>query len=144
MNIAVFGAYGQLGRSLKDISHNYPDTNFIFTDIDTLDISDYDAIANFVSENHPDVFINCAAYTAVDKAEQEKELAMRLNAHAVGHLADIAKKNAIFLVHISTDYVFDGKGYKPYSEDDKTCPLSVYGMTKRVGEELIFSSGCRA
>ncbi|MDR2407875.1 MAG: dTDP-4-dehydrorhamnose reductase [Bacteroidales bacterium] len=144
MNIAVFGAYGQLGRSIRDICDKYPQTNFIFTDMDTVDISDYDAIENFVYKNRPNIFINCAAYTAVDKAEQEKELAMRLNAHAVDNLARIAKKNAIFMIHISTDYVFDGKGYKPYFEDDKTCPLSVYGLTKRVGEEVILSSGCRA
>jgi dTDP-4-dehydrorhamnose reductase len=144
MNIAVFGAYGQLGQSIRNIAPDYPHTNFIFTDIDTLDISDYDAVADFVFKNHPDVLINCAAYTAVDKAEQEKELAMRLNALAVDNLAKIAKKNAIFMIHISTDYVFDGKGYKPYLEEDKTCPLSVYGLTKRTGEKAILSSGCRA
>jgi dTDP-4-dehydrorhamnose reductase len=144
MNIAVFGAYGQLGQSIRNIAPDYPHINFIFTDIDTLDISDYEAMANFVFKNHPDVFINCAAYTAVDKAEQEKDVAMQLNALAVGNLAEIAKKNAIFMIHISTDYVFDGKGYKPYREDDKTGPLSVYGLTKRRGEEVILLSGCRA
>jgi dTDP-4-dehydrorhamnose reductase len=143
-NIAVFGAYGQLGLSIMNISYDYPQYHFIFTDVGVLDISDYNAIEKFVSLFHPDIFINCAAYTAVDKAEQEKDLAMQLNALAVDNLATIANKNEILLIHISTDYVFDGKGYKPYREEDKTCPVSIYGQTKRKGEEVVLSSGCRA
>jgi dTDP-4-dehydrorhamnose reductase len=142
--IAVLGAYGQLGQSIMNIYHNYPQYHFIFTDMDTLDIANDDAVNDFVSEHHPDIFINCAAYTAVDRAETEKGLAMRLNAFAVDHLATIAKKHSIFMIHISTDYVFDGRGNKPYREDEQTCPVSVYGRTKRGGEEAILSSGCRA
>ncbi|MDR1459737.1 MAG: dTDP-4-dehydrorhamnose reductase [Bacteroidales bacterium] len=144
MNITVFGANGQLGKSIRDISSNYPEYTFNFTDIDILDISDYDAINAFVLENRPDIFINCAAYTAVDRAETEKEQAMRLNARAVENLATIAAKNNIFMVHISTDYVFNGKGYKPYKEEDETDPVSVYGLTKRMGEQSILASECRA
>jgi dTDP-4-dehydrorhamnose reductase len=142
--IAIFGAYGQLGRSINDISTHYGQYRFIFTDMDTLNISDDDAVEDFVSVNRPDIFINCAAYTAVDKAEEERESAMELNAHAVVHLADVAKQRDIFMVHVSTDYVFNGKGYKPYREDAQTNPVSVYGQTKLAGEEGILASGCRA
>jgi dTDP-4-dehydrorhamnose reductase len=144
MKIAVLGAYGQLGRSIADIAGNYPQHDFIFTDIDTLDIVCSDAVVDFVCRHHPDVLINCVAYTAVDKAETDREQAMQLNADAVGNLIRIAAANNIFLVHISTDYVFDGKGYKPYREEDKTSPLSVYGTTKRKGEQLILDYSCPA
>ncbi len=144
MNITVLGAYGQLGRSIKDLSANYSQYDFLFTDMDTLDISNYQAIKDFVISNNPDVFINCAAYTAVDKAESEGELAMQLNVHAVANLAEIATENNILMIHVSTDYVFDGKGYKPYKEDDKTNPVSVYGLSKWKGEQAVMASQCRA
>jgi dTDP-4-dehydrorhamnose reductase len=88
--------------------------------------------------------INCAAYTAVDKAEIDKEIAKQLNTYAVENLAKVAQMKDIFIIHISTDYVFDGRGYKPYQEYDETNPLSVYGSTKQAGEQALLASGCRA
>lgn len=142
MKILVLGAYGQLGRSLKDIAGNYSQYNFIFTDVDSLDITDFDWVADFISEQKPNVIINCAAYTAVDKAESEQEQALMLNATVVENLAQIAQKNKIFLVHVSTDYVFDGKGFRPYNEDNFTAPVSVYGKTKWLGEQAIMNNSC--
>ena len=142
MNIIVLGAYGQLGKSLEDISANYSQYNFIFTDIDTLDISNYHLVEVFIAKQQPAVIINCAAYTAVDKAESEQEQVLLLNANVVDNLSKIALENDIFLVHISTDYVFDGKGHLPYKEDDKTCPLSVYGKTKLLGEQAMMKHFC--
>ena len=144
MNIAVFGAYGQLGRSIKDIHKDYPQHNFIFTDEDEVDITENGQIEDFVAEHKPQVFINCAAYTAVDKAEKYKQQAFDLNTCAVGLLALIAAENDIFLLHVSTDYVFNGKNYKPYKESDKSIWLSVYGGSKRRGEINILKSKCRA
>ena len=143
MNIIVTGAHGQLGRSINDISCHFPQYNFTFTDIDTLDISDYRAVELFFLEQQPDIIINCAAYTAVDKAETEPQQAMSINANVVDNLAKLACKNNIFFIHISTDYVFDGKGYKPYKEDDTTNPLSVYGKTKLSGEQAMQKQSCR-
>ena len=144
MNIAVFGAEGQLGKSLQDIHSDYPQYKFIFTDVDRVDITDYNQVTDFVSGYKPNIFINCAAYTAVDKAETENIGAEKLNVYAVENLAKIAAENNIFFLHISTDYVFNGKSYKPYSECDNTDPVSVYGLTKRNGELSILSSKCRA
>ena len=143
MNIIVTGAHGQLGRSINDISCHFLQYNFTFTDIDTLDISDYRAVELFFLEQQPDIIINCAAYTAVDKAETEPQQAMSINANVVDNLAKLACKNNIFFIHISTDYVFDGKGYKPYKEDDTTNPISVYGKTKLSGEQAMQKQGCR-
>ena len=144
MEIVVFGAKGQLGRSIMDISYNYPQHHFLFTDIDTVDITQYDQIANFVSRNYPNVFINCAAYTAVDKAQNDLKGAKELNTTAVGNLAKIAAENNIFLVHISTDYIYDGKQNRPYKETDNVHPLSVYGRTKWKGEVAVLKSLCRS
>ena len=142
MKILILGAYGQLGCSLKDIAGNYSQHDFIFTDVDSLDITDFNWVDNFISEQKPDVIINCAAYTAVDKAESEQEQALLVNANVVENLAQIAQKNNIFLVHISTDYVFDGKGYRPYNENHSTAPVSVYGKTKLLGEQAIMNNPC--
>jgi len=142
--IAVFGADGQLGRSIKDISKNYPQYNFIFTDINELDITNYNQIKDFVSKHQPQIFINCAAYTAVDRAEAEYVQARKLNELAVEYLAKIAAENNIFLLHVSTDYVFNGQGYKPYKEDDEMEPQSIYGKTKMMGERSINDIDCRA
>ena len=142
MKIVILGAYGQLGRSLENLSVNYSQYDFVFTDVDTLDISDYNAIETFVAEQNPDVIINCAAYTAVDKAESEEERALLINATVVDNLSRLASQNGIFFVHISTDYVFDGKTYMPYKENDLTSPLSVYGKTKRMGEQAMMNHSC--
>ena len=144
MEIVVFGANGQLGQSIMDVSHNYPQHHFLFTDIDTVDVTKYDEIAYFVSKNYPNVFINCSAYTSVDKAQNDVKGAKELNYNAVNNLAKIAAENNIFLVHISTDYIYDGKQNRPYRETDNVHPLSVYGRTKWKGEVAVLKSLCRA
>ncbi len=139
LNILVTGSNGQLGRSIEDIHDQY-DYRFYFTDKKTLDISNEKQIQDFVKQNSIDVIINCAAYTAVDKAEEEKELADKVNHLAVGNIAKICKESGIKLIHISTDYVFDGKNYKPYIESDLPNPKSVYGKRKLEGENAIIES----
>lgn len=133
-NILVTGGDGQLGSELREIASNYPEYNFLFTGVKTLDITNHTAVAAFVDSNNINVIINCAAYTAVDKAESEPELANAINHLAVANFAQIAKDNNIKLMHISTDYVFDGTNYKPYVETDVPNPQSVYGKTKLDGE----------
>ncbi len=134
LNILVTGSNGQLGSEITELSKTLED-NFFFTDYGTLDITDKDAIDSFVDTNKIDIIINCAAYTAVDKAEEDEKKADKINHLAVKHLAQISKEREIKLIHISTDYVFDGKNYKPYKEEDKTNPPSVYGKTKLAGEK---------
>ena len=132
--VLVTGSKGQLGSELKDL---VSDENFYFTDRDTLDIADKEAVEKFCKENSIDTIINCAAYTAVDKAEEDVENAEKINHLAVKYLAEVAKENGIKLVHVSTDYVFDGENFKPYVESDATNPNGVYGSTKLAGEEAI-------
>ena len=140
-NILITGAKGQLGCELQVlVEHNeyqIEDATFYFTDKDTLDITNQQELSEFVKVNEIDTIINCAAYTAVDQAEENESLASKVNAEAVENLAIIAKENNIFLIHISTDYVFDGNSYTPYKEDDQTNPQGTYGKTKLRGEELL-------
>jgi len=133
-NILVTGGNGQLASELREIAPNYQDYNFLFTDVKDLDVTNHTATASFIGRNNITVIINCAAYTAVDKAESEPELANAINHLAVANFAEIAKEQDIQLIHISTDYVFDGQNYKPYVESDLVCPQSVYGETKLAGE----------
>ena len=133
-NILVTGSDGQLGSEIREISSKYLNYNFFFTDVKYLDITDHKAALMFIESNKINVIINCAAYTAVDKAESEPELSNAINHLAVANFAQIAKDKNIKLVHISTDYVFDGIKYKPYVESDKPNPQSVYGQTKLNGE----------
>jgi len=135
-NILVTGSKGQLGSELESLSSNY-DYNFFFTPRDTLDISNQEDIKSFSKTNNITHIINCAAYTAVDKAEDEKELANAINHIAVKNIALISKELNISLIHISTDYVFDGTSHIPYKEDDTTNPNSIYGQTKLDGENVI-------
>jgi len=135
-NILVTGSNGQVGRELQALSSVY-EYNFYFTDRDSLDITDKYVVETFVKNNAIDIIINAAAYTAVDKAEEDKENADKVNHLATKYLAEIAKEHACKLIHISTDYVFDGKNYKPYNEDDITNPNSVYGATKLAGEKAM-------
>lgn len=136
LNILVTGANGQLGSEIQELSTNVK-ANFYFTDVDELDITDKVALENFIAKNEINTIINCAAYTAVDKAEENEELANLINNVAVRYLAEISKKNDIKMIHVSTDYIFNGENYKPYIEDDKPCPNSVYGETKLAGEKAL-------
>ncbi len=135
MKIIVTGAYGQLGNEIKVLSAMHPGWGFIFTDVDTLDITDENAVENLFQETKPDFVINCAAYTAVDKAESDGETAARINATAPGILAAAAKKTSAKLIHVSTDYVFSGDAFLPLTEDDRVNPTGVYGKTKLEGEK---------
>ena len=135
-NILVTGANGQLGNECKVLSAHYKDSNFVFTDVEELSITDVAAIEEIFSKHNFDYCINAAAYTAVDNAEKEVDLSMAINATAVGYLADICKKYNCRLIHISTDYVFDGENSIGYNEDDATAPINVYGATKLEGENL--------
>ena len=140
-NILVTGANGQLGSELRKIGFTALDDVF-FTDVAELDITSYEAVAKFVEEHEIDTIVNCAAYTAVDKAEDEPEAAAGINTEAVANLAKVANKQDCLLIHVSTDYVFNGMGEKPYTEKDRPEPVSVYGKTKLAGEEAIKKSGC--
>jgi dTDP-4-dehydrorhamnose reductase len=135
MKILVTGAYGQLGNEIKEISGNFPGWEFLFTDVDTLNITSDKAVSNYFHENLPDYVINCAAYTAVDKAETDIENATKINADAPGILAKNAKQISARIIHISTDYVFDGTAIKPLLETDIVNPTTVYGKTKLQGEQ---------
>jgi dTDP-4-dehydrorhamnose reductase len=136
-NILVTGSNGQLGSELKDLAPKYTNYNFVFTDLEQLDICNHIAVKQFITENNIKVIINCAAFTAVDKAEEQFEIADKINHFAVANFAQIAKENNIKLIHVSTDYVFDGNSHKPYSETDLPNPQSVYGKTKLDGEQAI-------
>lgn len=144
MRILVTGSYGQLGSELKELSDKYPGWEFLFTDADTLDITNEHAVDLYLNRNLPSLLINCAAFTAVDKAESETNAAHQINAIAPGILARMTKKHKAGFIHISTDYVFDGKGYKPYSEFDVVNPAGVYGKTKLAGERAIRSANVNA
>jgi len=135
-NILVTGANGQLGSEINKLSQNY-NYNLFFTCRDDLDITNKLEIETFCINNNINTIINCGAYTAVDKAEDDKENANSVNNLAVKYLAQISKENNISLIHISTDYVFDGTNHKPYTEDDKVKPIGVYGQTKLDGEDAI-------
>lgn len=136
LNILVTGSHGQLGSEIHELSHEYPNTYF-FTDKEELDITDAKALGQYIEHNAINAIINCAAYTTVDKAESEEELADKINHLAVKYLATIAKEHNIKLIHISTDYIFDGTSHKPYLETDTTSPQSVYGKTKLLGENAL-------
>ncbi|MBR1770103.1 MAG: dTDP-4-dehydrorhamnose reductase [Bacteroidales bacterium] len=134
MKILISGSKGQLGQTIKKISGNYAH-EFVFTDVEELDITSKEAITELVSKEKPDFFINAAAYTAVDNAEEEKDKCSLINHQAVENIASVCEKENIYFIHISTDYVFDGKSSHPYSTFDKANPLSVYGKTKFCGEK---------
>lgn len=133
-NILVTGSNGQLGNEIQNLAGTFKELRFIFTDVDDLDISKPSDISEFFDKNKVDFIINCAAFTAVDKAETNQVLANLLNAKSVGYLAEQANTHGAKLIHISTDYVFDGNHYLPYKEDDSLNPLSAYGKSKLNGE----------
>ena len=142
MNILVTGCNGQLGKEFQKISNIHTEHNWIFTDINELDICDKHSVNTFFTEKTLDVCINCAAYTAVDKAEDEEKKARTINATAVSNLAYACKSSNTLLIHISTDYVFDGTSERPYLESDLVSPNCVYGKTKAEGDQNIITSGC--
>lgn len=135
--ILVTGSSGQLGQSLQRVAKHSSQYQFTFVTRAELDLSQPDSITHYFNQYQFDVIINCAAYTAVDKAESDTELAYQINHIAVKQLAEIALKQQSFLIHISTDYVFDGQNYQPYLETDRVNPQSVYGASKLKGEQAI-------
>ncbi len=139
-NILVTGGNGQLGSEIRELSAKNSVDTFYFTDEKELDITSFTALKEYVEENKINVIINCAAYTAVDKAELEPVIADKVNHLAVRNLVDIAKEFKVKLVHISTDYVFDGTNHTPYKEEEKPNPQSVYGKTKLDGENILIES----
>jgi dTDP-4-dehydrorhamnose reductase len=142
MNILVTGANGQLGNEMRIVSKGSSDL-YIFTDVEELDITSRDAVMDFVKENDIKVVVNCAAYTNVDKAEDDEATAELINAQAVGYLAEACKANDATLIHISTDYVFGGNdGNTPRTEDEPVNPTGAYGRTKLHGEQAIQKVGC--
>lgn len=144
MNILVTGANGQLGNAMRTASRGSND-RYIFTDVADLDITDAEAVRKAVKENDVDVIVNCAAYTNVDRAEDDAEFAEVLNARAVRHLADAIREKDGTLIHVSTDYVFGGsQGNTPRTEEEPANPTGVYGLTKLHGEEEIGKSGAKA
>lgn len=143
MNILVTGANGQLGNEMRIVSRNSQD-HYIFTDVAELDITNATTVTKMVKDNNIKAIINCAAYTNVDKAEDDYDFAELLNATAVKHLAQAIKKNDGILIHVSTDYVFGGtKNNTPCSEDEPANPTGVYGITKLHGEQSIIEVGCK-
>lgn len=136
MKILVTGSNGQLGSELRGLAEN-SEYVFRFTDVDSLDICDEQAVMKAVGEFLPDVIVNCAAFTAVDAAEDQPELCDRLNRLAPGYLAKATSRYHAGLVHISTDYVFEGTTHVPYKEEDEAAPVTVYGRTKLEGEKLV-------
>ena len=134
MNILITGCNGQLGNEMQLLEKEDAANNYFNTDVAELDITNVEAIEQFLATNDIDGIVNCAAYTAVDKAEANEELCTLLNAEAPGYLAHAIEKRGGWMIQISTDYVFDGTQHIPYQEDEDTCPNSVYGRTKLVGE----------
>ena len=137
MNILITGCNGQLGNEMQLLQAKYAQHTWFNTDVNELDITDKDAIERFVEANHIDGVVNCAAYTAVDKAESDPLLAKKLNADAPAFLAEAVGKQGGWIVQVSTDYVCDGTKHTPYVETDSPCPNSVYGQTKLEGEQAV-------
>ena len=140
MNLLVTGTNGQLGSELRKLSDHYPNDCFFFTDIAELDITNPEAVNDFLETNRIHTIVNCAAYTAVDKAESDEQAATLINAAAVGYLAKACNKTGATLIHVSTDYVYDGCACKPYSEDQPAAPASAYGRSKLAGEKAALTT----
>ncbi len=137
MKLLITGANGQLGNEMRIVLGQRPEIEAVYTDVDTLDITDLAQLDAFMGAEGVSHIVNCAAYTAVDKAEDDEANATKVNVDAVRNLGIVAKKYGAKIVHVSTDYVFDGCGHKPYTEDMSVCPTNVYGRTKLAGEEAL-------
>jgi len=144
MKILITGSNGQLGSEFRSVENKYRNYQFTFTDIEELDLTDFKAVHLFFEENTFDYCVNCAGYTAVDKAEDEPNKVFLLNADAIENLAKECTRNKVRLIHISTDYVFDGNATRPYQEDDPVSPESVYGLSKLKGEEAVLKYSSNA
>jgi len=140
MKVLVTGSNGQLGSEINTLSSAYPNLDFIFSDLPDLDICNLALLSDFVKKNEIQAIINCAAYTAVDQAEKDATFAEMVNDKAVGNLVSVVESHSLKLIHISTDYVFDGTSHIPYTENMPVSPLGVYGKTKRAGELEIIRS----
>ena len=140
MNILVTGSNGQLGSEIKDLVPNYTNFSFFFMDLPALDICNSSQLDTFFKDKNINIVINCAAYTAVDKAEKDADIAEKVNAIGVLNLVNALEKVNGKLIHISTDYVFDGNSFLPYQESDEVNPIGVYGNTKRTGELAVINS----
>lgn len=132
--ILITGSHGQLGNEMQQAAKSFPAFNFIYTDVEDLDICDKAALNAFVKANKVNIIVNCAAYTAVDKAEDDVDLCYKINADAARNIGEVASENNLKVVHVSTDYVFDGTNYIPYTEDQPVSPATVYGKSKLAGE----------
>ena len=138
--ILITGSNGLLGNEMQQAAVRFPNFNYIYTDVAELDICDKSALDAFVKANNVNVIVNCAAYTAVDKAEDDVELCYKINRDAVRNIAEVASDNKVKVVHVSTDYVFDGTNYLPYTEDMPVCPATVYGKSKLEGEQALLKN----
>ncbi|MDE6716922.1 MAG: dTDP-4-dehydrorhamnose reductase [Muribaculaceae bacterium] len=139
MKILVTGSHGQLGNCIRKVFDKDKNLEVVYTDVEELDITDREEVDHFIRENKFDFIVNCAAYTAVDRAETDDLKAAAINTVAVGNLAQAASRNRVKVIHISTDYVFNGEGYRPYEENDEPYPRSIYGRTKLEGEGILTS-----
>jgi len=139
--ILVTGSNGQLGNSIRKLEGNFPEYSFVYTDVADLDITKWDEVEAFFKEGNFTDVVNCAAYTAVDKAEKEYDLAYLINATGPANLAKASKQFDCKFIHVSTDYVFNGKAYQPYVEEDQANPPSAYGKSKLAGEKLVLQEG---
>lgn len=139
-NILITGANGQLGNEMRVLADQFSTHTYFFTDVEELDICNEQAVNDFVNQNAIDIIVNCAAYTAVDAAEDNLELSDRLNHLAPGYLARAAQSRGAAIIQVSTDYVFDGTNHIPYTEDEPTCPASAYGTTKLAGEKNVMDN----
>jgi dTDP-4-dehydrorhamnose reductase len=144
MKLLITGSNGQLGSEIKELASDYQNLKCVFKDLPELDICDAELLNTFIIDQHIDAVINCAGYTAVDKAEEEALIAQKVNSEGVLNLANALKKVDGKLIHISTDYVFDGNHSQPYKESDLVSPIGVYGQTKRAGELAVLNSSIDA
>ena len=140
MRVLITGSNGQLGSEIKELENNYSKVDFIFKDLPELNICNFEVLQAFIIDNNINAVINCAAYTAVDKAEEDVEIAEQVNARGFLNLVNALEKVNGKLIHISTDYVFDGDHFLPYKESDSVSPIGVYGETKRAGELAVLNS----